>query len=44
MNNFVNYSLQLEKTGKYRATVTYTVNGTGGDSDIITEVLEYEYE
>ncbi len=41
--NFVNYSLQLEKTGKYRATVTYTVNGTGGDSDIITSVLEYEY-
>ena len=43
-DNFVNYSLQLSKKGKYRATVTYTVNGTGGDSDIITEVLEYEYE
>ncbi len=43
-DNFVNYSLQLSKKGKYRATVTYTVNGTGGDSDIITSVLEYEYE
>lgn len=42
-SDFVNYSLQLSKTGTYRATVVYTVYGTGGDPDVITDILEYEY-
>lgn len=44
VSNYVNYTLQLKKKGTYRATVIYTINGLGGDSDIITSVLEDEYE
>ena len=44
VENAVEYFLQLEKKGTYRAIVTYTINGLGGDSDIITSVLEYDYE
>ena len=44
VENAMEYSLQLDKKGTYRATVTYTINGLGGDSDIITSVLEDEYE
>ena len=43
VDNFVNYSLQLSKSGTYRATVVYTVYGTAGEPDVITDLLEYEY-
>lgn len=36
-------SLQLSKTGKYRAVITVTVSGTGGADDVIEETLTYEY-
>ena len=31
------------KSGTYRATVEYTIRGTGGASDVITDELEYKY-
>ncbi len=35
--HYANYfDIQLASTGTYRATVTYTVSGTGGSDDIIT--------
>ena len=37
-------SIQLEKTGKYRAVFTVTVSGTGGADDVIEDTLTYEYE
>ena len=37
------HSIQLTKSGTYRATVTYTVYGIGGQADVITRELEYEY-
>jgi len=43
VDNFVNYSLQLSKTGTYRATVVYTIYGTAGDPDVITYTGECEY-
>ena len=39
----LSYSLQLSKTGKYRATVVYTIYGTAGDPDVITYTGECEY-
>ena len=36
-------TLQLTKTGKYRAVFTITVSGTGGADDVIEETLTYEY-
>ena len=35
---------QLEKTGTYRCTVTYTVYGTGGEADVITSELTDTYK
>ena len=37
-------SIQLTKTGKYRAVFTVTVSGTGGADDVIEDTLTYEYE
>lgn len=31
------------ESGYYRAQVEYTIRGTGGDSDVITDELEYSY-
>lgn len=39
----ISKTLQLTKTGKYRAVFTVTVVGTGGDADVIEETLTYEY-
>ena len=36
-------SIQLTKTGKYRAVITVTVSGTGGAGDVIEDTLTYEY-
>ena len=42
-NGLVSDSIQLEKTGKYRAVITVTVSGTGGADDVIEDTLTYEY-
>ena len=34
---------QLSNTGTYKAIITYNVYGTGGEADVITRELEYEY-
>ena len=39
----ISKTLQLTRTGKYRAVFTVTVFGTGGDADVIEETLTYEY-
>lgn len=39
----VEHSIQLSKSGTYKATVTYTVYGSGGEADVITRELEYKY-
>ncbi len=31
------------KKGKYRAEITYTINGNGGSADVINKTLEAEY-
>lgn len=41
--NSVSYSLALSNTGDYRAVFTYTIRGTGGAADEISETLEYTY-
>ena len=38
------HSIQLSKTGTYRATTKFTVSGTGGSNDSITVRSEYTYE
>lgn len=40
----VYHSLEITKKGTYRATVTYTVKGTGGADDVIEEVIEFVYK
>ena len=39
----VNHSLALSDTGTYRVTVTYTAEGTGGDTDEITKTFNLTY-
>ncbi|MBQ7010860.1 MAG: hypothetical protein IJN63_04070 [Clostridia bacterium] len=39
----LNETVQLTKTGKYRAVITVTVSGTGGADDVIEDTLTYEY-
>ncbi len=40
----VQYTLQLERKGQYRATVGYAIYGTGGyEPDFVTDIVEYEY-
>ncbi|MBE6551394.1 MAG: hypothetical protein E7665_04590 [Ruminococcaceae bacterium] len=41
--NSVSYSLALSNTGDYRAVFTYTIRGTGGADDEISDTLEYTY-
>ena len=40
----VEHYVTLSKTGEYRAKITWTVYGTGGSPDTVTETLYYEYE
>ncbi len=43
-NNFSqSHSVQLTKTGTYRAHVEYTISGTGGSDDKITKNIEKTY-
>lgn len=42
-NYSVSHSLQLSKTGKYRAHVEFTISGTGGSPDEITKNVEKTY-
>lgn len=43
-NNFSqSHSVQLSKTGTYRAHVVFTISGTGGSDDKITKNLEKTY-
>ncbi|MBQ7226687.1 MAG: hypothetical protein IJX02_08835 [Clostridia bacterium] len=37
------HSVELTQTGTYKATVTFTVTGSGGDADVITRELERTY-
>jgi hypothetical protein len=37
------HSIQLSKSGTYRATITYTVYGSGGEADVITSEIEKKY-
>ncbi len=37
------HEYQLSKKGTYKATITYTVHGTGGEADVITRELEDSY-
>ena len=37
------HSYQLSKSGTYRATITYTVYGSGGEADVITREMEEKY-
>ena len=37
------HSVQLSKTGTYRAHVEYTISGTGGSDDKITKNIEKTY-
>lgn len=37
------HTLQLEKTGTYRAKVEYTVYGSGGSADVIEKTVTAEY-
>ena len=37
------HSIQLTKSGTYRATVTYTVYGTGGEADVLVSEFEKKY-
>ena len=37
------HSIQLESTGTYKATFTFTVSGSGGATDVITREIEKTY-
>lgn len=37
------HSIQLTKSGTYRATVTYTVYGTAGEADVFVSEFEEKY-
>ena len=37
------HEIQLSKKGTYKATITYTVYGSGGEADVITRELEKSY-
>lgn len=43
VNLIKTHTLQLEKTGTYRATVEYTVYGSGGSADVIEKTVTAEY-
>ena len=37
------HTIQLSDTGTYRATITYTVYGSGGEADVIEREIEKSY-
>ena len=37
------HSIQLTQGGTYKATVTYTVSGSGGENDVIVDEIERTY-
>ena len=37
------HSIQLNASGTYKATLTYTVSGSGGATDVITREIEKTY-
>ena len=37
------HSIQLSKSGTYKAVITYNVYGTGGEADIFTREIEKKY-
>lgn len=37
------HSIQLTKSGTYRAVITYNVYGSGGEADVITAEIEKKY-
>ena len=37
------HSIQLSKSGTYRAVITYTVYGSGGEADVLTDEIERKY-
>lgn len=37
------HSIQLTKSGTYKAVITYNVYGTGGEADIFTREIEKKY-
>lgn len=37
------HTIQLSKSGTYKATITYTVYGSGGEADVITSEIEKSY-
>lgn len=37
------HSIQLSKSGTYRAVITYTVYGSGGEADVLTDEIEKKY-
>ena len=46
MNGWFNsnfHTVQLEKTGEYRATINYTIRGSGGTDDVLSVTLYEEY-
>lgn len=41
--NVVQHEYQLSKTGKYRLSYEFVINGTAGASDVISSTIEGEY-
>ncbi len=37
------HSIQLNKSGTYKAVITYNVYGSGGEADVITAEIEKKY-
>ena len=41
--NLIEHTFQLSKTGTYRLSYEFVINGTGGPSDVISSTIEDEY-
>ena len=41
--NLIEHTFQLSKTGTYRLSYEFVINGTGGASDVISSTIEDEY-
>ena len=37
------FTTTLNKTGTYKVEITYTINGTGGEADVITKEIKQTY-
>ena len=42
-DNVVQHTFQLSKTGTYRLSYEFVINGTGGASDVISSTIQDEY-